>query len=219
MQTSRAVATRQKILDSAIELFSNLGYANVGLNQITEHAQVTTGAFYHYFRDKEAVALAIRDLSWTKVADSFTSTLNSRTPGLERVITATFAMSDLMMNDPLVLLGHRLNQIVGLRTDEQLTGYAQRAQSFIDAASTALRPNDIRDGLSGSDVGSLAWVLLNGSHMLSVAMSDDVFARMAHGWLVLLHGIAPPESLAYFEQFVIRTADQYGCGEDLKPVR
>lgn len=219
MRQNRAAATRQRIIDSAIDLFTEIGYANTGLNQITERAQVTTGGFYHYFRDKELVALAIRDESWAKVAESFTASLGSRTPGLERVISTTFTMSDLMMHDPLVLLGYRLNQIVGLRSDEQLADYARRAQSFIDCVTAALRPGDIRDGLSGAEVGSLAWVHLNGCHMLSVAMSDDVFARIAHGWLVLLHGIAPPDSLAYFEQFVIRTADQYGCGQGLKPVR
>lgn len=45
MAQSRAEATRQRIIDAAVILFAENGYADTGLNDITAAAKVTTGAF------------------------------------------------------------------------------------------------------------------------------------------------------------------------------
>ena len=46
---ARSEATRQKILDAAIDLFSEVGYAAAGLGEIIECAGMTKGALYHHF--------------------------------------------------------------------------------------------------------------------------------------------------------------------------
>lgn len=48
-------ATRQKILDSAIKLFSTNGFDQVTIDDLMNDAGLTRGAFYAHFKNKKAV--------------------------------------------------------------------------------------------------------------------------------------------------------------------
>lgn len=50
-------STRERILASAIELFSRLGYDNVTIDGLMQHAKLTRGAFYAHFDSKSDVYL------------------------------------------------------------------------------------------------------------------------------------------------------------------
>lgn len=47
--------TRQKILDSAIKLFSTRGYSQVTIDELMSDAGLTRGAFYAHFKNKKVV--------------------------------------------------------------------------------------------------------------------------------------------------------------------
>jgi AcrR family transcriptional regulator len=53
------ITTRQKISDAAKNLFSTHGYNQTTIDDIITAAGVTKGAFYHYFKSKEAVCSEI----------------------------------------------------------------------------------------------------------------------------------------------------------------
>lgn len=50
--TKQAESTRQKILDTAVRLFSERGYDGTTIADITETLRMSKGSFYFYFRDK-----------------------------------------------------------------------------------------------------------------------------------------------------------------------
>ena len=56
---ARAEATRHRILDSAVDLFDELGYGETGLADVLQRAGVSKGAFYYHFDSKEGIAAAI----------------------------------------------------------------------------------------------------------------------------------------------------------------
>ena len=56
---TRAMATRQRIIDASVDLFYRKGYASVVLADIVSEANVTTGAFYYHFDSKEEVGAEI----------------------------------------------------------------------------------------------------------------------------------------------------------------
>jgi len=62
--TRDARKTREKLLDTAIELVWQSNYDNVGVNEICARAGVTKGAFYHHFESKADLYLAASRHYW-----------------------------------------------------------------------------------------------------------------------------------------------------------
>lgn len=53
--------TREKILETALELFRERGYAETSMREIAAKAGVATGLAYYYFASKDAIVLAFYD--------------------------------------------------------------------------------------------------------------------------------------------------------------
>lgn len=209
MPQSRAQATRQTIIDAAVELFADRGYGETALTDITKRAGVTTGAFYYHFPSREAVATAIVRQGWPKAVEVLDHHLKAPGPGLENVIAMTFALSELMKRDMTVWVANHLNQGFAEFSREGRDGFKKRAQTFTAKVAGTLNRNEIRDDFTEEQVGNLVWIAVHGCHLLSDAMSDNVFDRLALSWRTMLAAIAPEESLHHYEQFVKRTAARY----------
>ncbi len=50
---------RQQIMDAALELFAQQGYANCSIAQLAKHTSISKGLMYNYFKSKEALLIAI----------------------------------------------------------------------------------------------------------------------------------------------------------------
>jgi AcrR family transcriptional regulator len=59
--TPRAEETRQKIYDSALQLFREKGFEETTMRDVAQRAGVALGAAYYYFSSKEAFVLAFYD--------------------------------------------------------------------------------------------------------------------------------------------------------------
>jgi AcrR family transcriptional regulator len=53
------VDTRQRILDVALDLFTEQGYDGTSLRQIAEQLSITKAAIYYYFESKEDILMAL----------------------------------------------------------------------------------------------------------------------------------------------------------------
>jgi AcrR family transcriptional regulator len=60
-QAARSEATRAKLIEVGIELFSERGFTAVGTEEIVDRAQVTRGALYHHFGDKRDLFRAVHE--------------------------------------------------------------------------------------------------------------------------------------------------------------
>jgi TetR/AcrR family transcriptional regulator, transcriptional repressor for nem operon len=56
---NRASPTRQRLLEAALYLFWLQGYAATGIAEILERAKANAGSFYHFFKTKEELLLAV----------------------------------------------------------------------------------------------------------------------------------------------------------------
>lgn len=54
-RTKRGAATRERIVNAAVKVFAELGYAEASIVRITEEAGIGQGTFYLYFESKLAV--------------------------------------------------------------------------------------------------------------------------------------------------------------------
>lgn len=57
----RALETREKILQAAARLVALKGYHDAKLEEVLNAAQVSKGAFFHHFRDREDLGFAVLD--------------------------------------------------------------------------------------------------------------------------------------------------------------
>ncbi len=57
----RAFETRERILQAAARLFALKGYHDSKLEEVLDTAQVSKGAFFHQFRDREDLGFAVLD--------------------------------------------------------------------------------------------------------------------------------------------------------------
>jgi TetR/AcrR family transcriptional regulator, transcriptional repressor for nem operon len=63
-------AARQKLLEAALSLVRTKGYAATTVDDICAAAGVTKGAFFHHFRNKEALGIAVADY-WSEMTGAF----------------------------------------------------------------------------------------------------------------------------------------------------
>ena len=91
---ARAEATRRRIIDAAIALFSEEGYGDTGLAAIMDRADVSKGAFYYHFESKEALASAIIGEGVTQLMDTFNELTSAPSPARP---------ARLSLMDPLVV--------------------------------------------------------------------------------------------------------------------
>jgi len=62
---------RQQIMDTALELFAQQGYANCSIAQLAKHTGVSKGLMYNYFESKEALLVAIIEDGMREILDYF----------------------------------------------------------------------------------------------------------------------------------------------------
>lgn len=207
---SRAAATRQDIIDAAVELFVDRGYGETRLQDIVDRAGVTTGAFYYHFDSKAVVADAIMAQGWPKALTVIDSSLRAADrSGLQRVILMTFALSSLMRGDRAVWIANQLNQAFGQLSEEGRRGFESRARQFVARVSEVIGADEVRPDITATDIGNQVWITVHGCHLLSDAMGDDVIARLARSWHMMLPGMVPADRLGYLGEFVDRTAGNH----------
>jgi AcrR family transcriptional regulator len=92
--TFKAEQTRQRIIDRALQLFADKGYAETTLRDIAVAAGVATGLAYRYFSRKEELVLALYEQLSEEVAERLDlpeGSLGARWAALERTRFAVCA--------------------------------------------------------------------------------------------------------------------------------
>ncbi len=116
-QEERSAATRQKLLDAAIECLIELGYARMTTTDVADRAGVSRGAQLHHFPSKvELVTSAIRHLADRRVAElrREAAALPADERGIPQITELTWSYS----SGPLFMAAMEL--IVASRTDREL---------------------------------------------------------------------------------------------------
>ena len=62
---------REQIMEAALELFASKGYANCSIAQLAEHAGISKGLMYNYFKSKEGLLVAIIENGINEILDYF----------------------------------------------------------------------------------------------------------------------------------------------------
>ncbi|MFP4088661.1 MAG: TetR/AcrR family transcriptional regulator [Cyclobacteriaceae bacterium] len=74
------MSTQQKIVDTALTLFSKHGYEKTSIRTIAKETDISLGLMYNYFKSKEALLEAIFEAGLDDIKTSFAFPEDSRTP-------------------------------------------------------------------------------------------------------------------------------------------
>jgi TetR/AcrR family transcriptional repressor of nem operon len=66
---TKPAPTRDKLLDAALGLMLDRGFAATGVEDVCRVAKVTKGSFFHYFKTKEDLGKAVLDRFWLGMQD------------------------------------------------------------------------------------------------------------------------------------------------------
>jgi AcrR family transcriptional regulator len=97
MATAKAEETRNRILDAALQLFRERGFAQTTMRDVATEAGVATGAAYYYYRSKEELVLAFYVRTDEEMREAFakalaaSKTLEKRMRGLIEAKFTQFA--------------------------------------------------------------------------------------------------------------------------------
>lgn len=128
----RSELTRDRILDAAVSVFSEFGYARGTTNRIAAFADVSIGSLYQHFPNKDAIVVALA----SRHLEAGVATANQRRPlcdpaSLEQVIGDVVAAAfDNHRQDPEFL---RVLVEQAPRSHELLVKVAQRRTESIEA--------------------------------------------------------------------------------------
>ncbi|OBG22179.1 TetR/AcrR family transcriptional regulator [Mycobacterium sp. 852002-51057_SCH5723018] len=207
----RSQATRRKILDAAIEVFGDVGYAAAAWGTIIERTGMTKGALYHHFDSKESLASAIIEEGSETLVVAFRNVCGSSSPALENMIHGTFTIANVLRSDKMARAAEQLTY--GLTEFNEaaarfcgglvdiMAAEAQRARAEGD-----LRPDLDTTMVSESIVGAMLGIRLLSQAIPARGGSEDLIGRTGQMWELMLAGIATEASLPYFRQFLSREA-------------
>jgi AcrR family transcriptional regulator len=202
---ARSEATRQKILDAAMDLFSEVGYAAAGLGEIIERAGMTKGALYHHFDSKEALATAIIELGDNLTRDVFGHVCQYSSPALENLIHGVFVVTDLLVSDKAARTAEQLTRGLAEFNNAASHVWPNRLDAMTTQARRAITEGDLRDGLDPQVVSESILNAMLGAQLLSSAAQDaDHITRLTRSLELLLPAIVAEQSLDYFRQFLAR---------------
>jgi AcrR family transcriptional regulator len=192
---ARAEATRRRILDSAVDLFDEMGYGETGLADILQRAGVSKGAFYYHFDSKEAVATAIIEEYRHKVEAAARAVCDPSASELENMIKSTINSAAILASDKAAWVGHELLQALSQISSIASQTYRKWTDEFVAKMSSAIEPWVAQRGIDAAEAAEAIWVGILGSHLLSAAIREDHVARLARSWKLALQMLAPADAV------------------------
>jgi AcrR family transcriptional regulator len=223
----RSEATRRKILDAAIDVFGDVGYAAAGWNTIIERTGMTKGALYHHFDSKESLASAIIEEGSETILVAFRNVCGSSSPALENMIHGTFTIANVLSTDKTARAAEQLTAALTGFNEAAMRFCANMVELMAAQAQRAAAEGDLRQDLDPVVISESIVGAMFGTRLLYNAMAaKGVAGRDAdagvHGglaphvnqfWELMLAGIVTEASLAYFREFLSREALRHGPPE------
>jgi TetR/AcrR family fatty acid metabolism transcriptional regulator len=152
------VATRDRILDGALEVFARKGYHGAIVDDIVRASGTSKGAVYHHFPNKEALFLALVDDFAARLAGAVATAIAEQRGALAKIESAlsaalaTFAADERLAR--LILLeAVSLGAMYQAKRAEVTGRFATLIQGYLDeaVADGSIAPVDTR-------VTTLAWL-------------------------------------------------------------
>jgi len=173
----RAVPARERVLDTAYELFSRRGIRAVGVEEVIERAGVAKATLYRHFPSKDALVLAFlerREERWTRGMVEAEARRRGATP--EEQLLAIFDVFDEWFRTEDFDSCSFINVLLELGADHP----AGRASiDHLSNIRSIVRQLADEAGLRDTDALARSWHILMKGSIVSAAEGDLDAARRA----------------------------------------
>ncbi|WP_099024157.1 TetR/AcrR family transcriptional regulator [Mycolicibacterium palauense] len=204
---TRSAATRQKILDAAVELFDEAGYSCTGLGEVIQRSRLTKGAFYYHFNSKEALATALIADASAIVFNTFSEMADrAGMPALEKLLHSSFALADLVTTVALVRTGSQLMRALGEFNTLAVRTYTDMQEIITGLTRQAAEEDDLSGLVPPESVAEVLVSTYLGVELFSLgsAQGADMVERLHRVWEVLLPAITAEDSLPFMREYLER---------------
>lgn len=153
-----AADSRELILGTATELFSQRGYSGVGVDDVAARAGIAKTAIYYHFGSKEGLLAAVLDRSATAWIEGIRAAAQQAGDPLQRLDRALAGMRELLEEKPW--LG-RLLHLLALEVADDKPEVRAALEGIVRKARDALAAG-MRDavGLAAADADAVAGTML-----------------------------------------------------------
>jgi TetR/AcrR family transcriptional repressor of nem operon len=171
------LSTRERLIEAALRLFWEKGYANTSMSELLSAAKANSGSFYHFFSSKEDLLLAVLD---RYVALLHPALLGPAWEGVDDPIERIFALlaryrlsilqTDCTFGCPIGRLALEIGpeqEEVHRRLAKNFDGWTAAVRECLERAADRLPPDTDRERLS-----KFVLAVMEGGVMLSRSHRD-----------------------------------------------
>jgi len=157
LKQERAGRTRRQLLDAAATAFAEKGFPAVTLQDIADRAEVTKGAVYFHFTNKEAVAVAVTEEFYTQMPAIASSVTDRQLPPLDAVAELLLQTALALRDNPVMQAGARLQIERNLVDADLPMPFSEFTQLITELLAQAQDEGTLR---TPTDIASMARVVV-----------------------------------------------------------
>ncbi len=174
---------RQGLLNAALGLIREQGYASTSVDELCAHAGVTKGAFFHHFKSKEALAVAAAN-HWSEITAAFftAAPYHQHSDPLERVLGYIDFRKAILKGEIAeysCLVGTMVQEVYGTNPDIRAACEASISRHAATVAmdiAEAMRRYRIRAPWTAESLALHTQAVLQGAFVLAKATGDAAIA-------------------------------------------
>lgn len=170
----KKLGVKERIIETASNLFYNQGYSQTGINQIIAEANVAKASMYQHFRSKEDIAVAYLKERHTIWVGNLFDFISDKTSNKEKIIACFDYLKDWLISVEFRGCGFQ-NIICELpenqdKIKDQVLLHKNELRSWIHQS---LNSEKQYSGIDTEALGDEILVLMDGAIILSQIQKDD----------------------------------------------
>ncbi|AMU57594.1 TetR family transcriptional regulator [Mycobacteroides abscessus] len=195
LRQAQALATRQRLVDVATELFALHGFTSVTTTSLSEASGMTRGALYHHFANMTEVMEAVFERAEGFLVTEVNHSLTSIGSPAERFLAIGSAVLDVLAREPIVqrIVFVEAPMALGWSRWRALDG--GRSLGLIqDILEELYRRGELVEAVDPQMAAQLILGAINESGMYAAAAPSERSSRAAEQLTLLCRGLLSPRS-------------------------
>lgn len=188
----KAEGTRDCIIEAAAPVFNKYGYLGTSLSDVLKQTTLTKGAIYHYFKNKDDLALAALEYNLTRASKLNFGSVKEKTHSCDKLIA--FACTFKNNYNLMKKMGGCPVMNAAVDSDDSNKLIKNSVCSFINMWRTSIikiieqgiAKNEIRADVNAEDISLNFVSLIEGALAMSKVTEDKSFIDKAVDLVVSL---------------------------------